>query len=204
MILVAIEITTISNADAQRHGGGGRVGFGHVGYFGRGGGPFWSFAFLPIWGAFYWYLPYASINFYYGGLDYYFSDGVFYQNFDGKYEMVPAPIGYRVKALPKGSVQFSIDGMPYFYYYGTFYKPVDKKYEVIPAPVGVVVESIPAGYEKIEIEGQTYYTVNGVQYKPVIRNNEIWYQVIKSNGNAPVLSSPSEQEQNTKDSSVIN
>ena len=82
-------------------------------------------------------------------------------------------------------MELSVGGLPYFYYYGSFYVPSGKKYEVVPAPVGAVVESIPNGYEKVEVDGQTYYTVNGAQYKPVLRNNEIWYQVIKSERNAP-------------------
>lgn len=200
VVLFALALSTISNADAQRRGGGfGRVAFTHAGFIGRGFGEFrgvpWRYSFFPSWGAFYWYLPYASINFWYGGLDYYLWNGIYYRNFDGRYEMVPAPVGYRVKNLPKGYVELSVGGLTYFYYYGSFYVPNGRKFEVVPAPVGAVVGSIPKGYEKVEIDGQTYYIVNGTQYKPILRNKEVWYQVIKSEGTLP--SSPAQKEPST-------
>lgn len=208
MALLAVELATIFNADAQRHGGFGHSGFGgHYGYgghfgdgghFGFRGRPFFYDPFFPGWGAYYWYFPYSAISFYYGGLDYYYCDGIYYRDFDGRYEMVSAPIGRHVRKLPKGSVEISVNGMPYFYYYGTFYKTSGRKYEVAAAPVGALVESIPSGSEKVEISGQNYYIVNGAQYKPVLRNNEVWYEVIKSNGNSPNPVSPPKQEQKTE------
>jgi len=199
VLLLVFEVATAFDADAQRRGGGGfgHASFGHFGYGGRGFAVnrFPHYSFYPRWGSYYGFLPYASIGFLYGGLNYYWCDGIYYRNFDGRYEMVPAPIGYRVGVLPRGCLQLSIGGYPYFYYYGSFYAPVDKQYEVVTAPVGAVVESIPNGADKVEIEGQTYYTVNGVQYKPIMRNNEIWYQVIKSNRSTPPPSVPPQKEQ---------
>ncbi|HJV76854.1 MAG TPA: DUF6515 family protein, partial [Paludibacter sp.] len=83
------------------------------------------------------------------------------------------------------------NGAPYYYYFGTFYIPVDKQYEVVEPPIGAMVETIPQGYEKLDIEGQTYYISNGVQYKAVMRNNEVWYQVIKNNSPIVAPANPS-------------
>ena len=218
IIFLAMEASTVNIAVAQRRGGFGHGGFahggfghygfahggfGHAGHFGWGFGPFWFYSFAPIWGGLYWYLPYAAFNFYYDGLDYYLWNGIYYRDFDGKYEVVPAPVGYKIKDLPQGAEQVSVDGVNYYYYYGTYYVLKGKKYEVVPAPIGAVVSSIPQGYDKVEINGQTYYTLSGIQYKPILKNNEVWYQVIKSTGNESVNSAPPQPKQNVTDTLII-
>ena len=109
-----------------------------------------------------------------------------------------------MRVIPNGSLQFTLNGLPYYYYYGTYYAPRDSQYEVVQAPVGAVVESIPDGYEKVEVDGQSYYIINGVQYKPVIRNEEVWYQVIKNKNIAPAPAAPSLKEQNNQGESSGN
>jgi hypothetical protein len=171
---------------AIAHGGFSRGGFTHVGYAGRGFGEFrgshWHYSFFPRWGGFYGYLPYPYINFWWGGLDYYLYNGAYYHYYGGRYEAVPAPVGYRVRSLPKGAQELAVDGNTYFYYYGAFYVPSNKKFEVVPAPVGAVVDNIPRGYEKVVAEGQTYYTFDDVQYKAIVRKNGVSYEVVKSKG----------------------
>jgi|GEM_PF-962229 len=159
--------------------------FGHHGYYGRGYGyrglPYWRYGYLPFWGDLFWGIPPYSFWFYLNGYNYYDCDGVYYKKDKDKYQVVPAPIGTKIKELPKNSVQFTMDGVPYYYYYGTFYAQVNDQYEVVEAPLGAEVDSIPDGYDKVMIDGQTYYTFDGVEYKAVMRNNVIWYQVIKNN-----------------------
>jgi len=145
--------------------------------------PYWGYPYFPYWGGFYWGISPYALEFMYNDMNYYDNDGIYYRSEDGKYQVVAAPVGYRVKTLPKGSSQFTVDGVPYFYYFGTYYTPSEGQYEVVEPPVGAMVESIPQGYEKLEIQGQTYYILNGVQYKAVMQDNEVWYQVIKNNGN---------------------
>ena len=202
-ILLTLNLSTSMTVDAQRRGGSGSRGnVGHIGnYHGYYGGhygahygghyinrPYWGFSYFPIWGDFYWGISPFAFRFMYNNLYYYFDDGIYYRLDDDKYQVVPAPVGHRIKKLPKGTYEFTLNGAPYHYYFGTFYIPVDKQYEVVEPPIGAMVETIPKGYEKLEIEGQTYYVSNGIQYKAVMRNNEIWYQVIKNNSpvTAPV------------------
>ncbi|MDQ3292649.1 MAG: DUF6515 family protein, partial [Bacteroidota bacterium] len=98
---------------------------------------------------------------------------------NGRYVVVPAPIGLRTRIIPASHYQFFINQRSYYYYYGTYYEQSNGYYEVVKPPVGALVESIPDGYEELVIGGETYYIVDGVQYKPVVYNNEIWYEVLK-------------------------
>jgi len=178
--------------------------FGHRNHFGNHFGnhfygfrtyPGWRFSFFPFWGDYYWELPPYALRFYLDGYSYYDSDGVYFKQDEDKYEVVPAPIGHKVKVLPKGNIQFTIDGKQFYYYYGTYYIPADGQYEVVQPPIGAEVDSIPNGYDKVVVDGQTYFTLNGVQYKAVIRDNVIWYRVIKNNGNNPEPSKPQAREE---------
>lgn len=212
-ILLAFNLSLAMTADAQRRGGGGSRGSisrGHMGnyhgyygghYRGHYGGhylsrPYWGFSYFPIWGDFYWGISPFALRFMYNNLYYYFDDGIYYRLDNDKYQVVPAPVGHRIKKLPKGTYELTVNGAPYYYYFGTFYIPVDKQYEIVEPPIGAMVETIPQGYEKLDIEGQTYYISNGVQYKAVMRNNEVWYQVIKNNSPIVDPTNPS-KEMNT-------
>jgi len=219
-VLLAIGLSVTPDVNAQRHGGGSvrgmRAGGGsrigqslihtnnsrafsgnfvhrnHFGshFYGYRGFPGWRFSFFPFWGDYYWGLPPFALRFYLDGYNYYDSDGVYFKQDEDKYEVVPAPIGHKVKVLPKGSMQFTLDGAQYYYYYGTYYIPAGGQYEVVQPPIGAEVDSIPNGYDKVMVDGQTYFTLNGVQYKAVLRDNVIWYRVVKNNGNNPEPSKP--------------
>jgi len=181
--------------------------YGHRGFSGRGyynyrGLPYWRYAFLPFWGNYYWGIPPYSFWFYLNGSNYYDCDGVYYKKEKDKYQVVPAPIGTKVKELPKNSISFTLDDAPYFYYFGTFYIPSNGQFEVVEPPLGAEVDSIPYGYDKVMIDGQTYYSFNGIQYKAVLRDKTIWYQVIKNNANNPDPSNPSTNEQPLQDNDL--
>lgn len=164
--------------------------------------PYWRYAFMPFWGDYYWGIPPYSLWFYLNGYNYYDNDGIYYKYDDNKYQVVPAPIGHKVKTLPKGSTQFSLDGTTYFYYFGSYYVPQDGQYMVVEPPIGAEVDSIPDGYEKVMIDGQTYFTLNGVQYKAVLRHNAVWYQVIKNNVNNETQPNSQKGEQPVPDESM--
>ena len=173
----------------------GHRGFSGRGYYGYRGLPYWRYGYLPFWGDFFWGIPPYSFWFYLNGSNYYDCDGIYYRKEKDKYQVVPAPVGTKVKELPKNSVSFTLDGAPYFYYFGTFYIPSNGKYEVVEPPLGAEVDSIPDGYDKVTVDGQTYFTLNGVQYKAVMRDNVIWYRVIKNNGDKPEPQTPSTKEE---------
>ena len=157
---------------------------------------------MPFWGDYYWGIPPYALWFNLDGYNYYDYDGIYYKYDDNKYQVVPAPIGHMVKTLPKGSTQFSLDGATYFYYFGSFYIPQDGQFMVVQPPIGAEVDSIPDGYEKVMIDGQTYFTLNGVQYKAILRNNAVWYQVIKNNGSNTVQPNSQKAEQPIMDDNM--
>jgi hypothetical protein len=198
IVLFALVFSPAINADAQRHSGFGHSGSEHIGLSGRilvrsFGGLYLHGPYYPFWGGFYGFFPFATLSFIYGGLDYYLYNGIYYRNIDGKYAMVPAPIGYRVKKLPNGYEEFTLDSIAYFYYNGSFYVQKGKKFEVVQAPVGAIVQHIPIGYQKEVVNGETYYIVYGVQYKVVVRDNVICYLVIKSEGANSKASPPNKK-----------
>lgn len=193
IFLFALDFSFVSNADAQRHGGIFHAGVIHGGMNNRifpmnrnfnrfRGIPFRFYSFMPRWGYYYWGIPPFDFQFLYDGMNYYYGNGIYYRyNDNEKFESVPAPVGYRTKVLPKNCYEFKLESVQYFYYYGSYYTPVkDGQYDVVKPPLGAEVESIPQGYDKVEIEGQTYFILNEVQYKAVLRNNEVWYRVIKN------------------------
>jgi len=204
-VLFALEVSLPSTLDAQRRSGGrevrthtgsrdghSRMHYGnihhgnfrnrtYVGYNWYRGYPHWRYYSFPFWGAYYWGIPAYSWRFTINSYDYLYDDGIYYRYEKNKYRVVPAPVGYKVKKLPKGAQEFSLDGVTYYYFYGSYYTPEDGKYLVVEAPIGALVESIPDGYDKVVIDGQSYFSLHGVQYKAEIRDNEVWYRVIKNN-----------------------
>lgn len=173
--------------------------FGLRGYPGRGfyyyrGVPYWRYSYFPFWGDYFWGIPPYALRFYLDGYNYYDCDGIYYKYDDNKYQVVPAPIGYKVKTIPKGSLQFTLDGVTFYYYFGTYYTPVKGQFEVVQPPIGAEVDSIPEGFDKVVVDGQTYYTLNGVQYKAVLRDNAIWYQVIKNNEDNQAPTAPAQNQ----------
>lgn len=224
VILFALDLSTTIDVRAQRHGSsfhgrsgmsaGNHIGqsynrmnnshmyignFGHREHFGSHfyryrSVPYWRYPYMPFWGDYYWGIPPYSLRFYLNGYYYYDDDGIYYKYDNDKYQVVPAPIGHKLKTLPKGNTRFTLDGVTYFYYFGTYYTSQDGQYVVVQPPIGAEVDSIPDGYEKVMIDGQTYFTLNGVQYKAVLRDNVVWYRVIKNNAdNAAQSNSPKDK-----------
>ena len=197
-ILLVLDMSTAINADAQRRGGHSGMSRMHsrsmnvarMPHMSRGhvynnfrinrNRPHWNYYYFPSWGEYYWGLPYYGSSFAWNGFNYYYDDGIYYRSDEGQYEVVPAPLGYKTKSIPKDCFQFNIENVTYYYYYGSYYVQKDDQYEVVNPPVGANVPAIPKGYDQVVIDGQTYYTLNGVQYKAILLNNEIWYQIIKS------------------------
>ena len=233
-LAVTLGLSMPLSANVQRHAGsvhsrmsrGGinrmSTGFGHInnihihsgligpryrwnrGLHFYGGFPGWRYSYFPFWGNYYWNIPPFAVRFYLDGYNYYDSDGVYFKKEKDKYKVVPAPIGYTVKVLPKGSFGFTLNGIQYYYYFGTYYVPGDSQYEVVLPPVGAEVDSIPDGYQKVVIDGQTYFTLNGVQYKAVLRDNVIWYRVIKNNVNSTSRTSASTNEDHEPENDMEN
>ncbi|MGX1023987.1 DUF6515 family protein [Psychroflexus sp. MBR-150] len=82
-------------------------------------------------------IPASWITVYYGGVPYYYCDGVYYVKTEVKDEYTPVqpPVGAIVPSLPEGAIVKTIDGKVYYEYEKVLYKMVtienDVKYEVV-------------------------------------------------------------------------
>lgn len=116
-----------------------------------------------------------------GGISYRYHNGLFYRPFGTSFQVVGAPVGFRLNVLPAGYRQILVGPNPYYYYYGAFYQPLPNNggYEVITPPIGARLAELPKGYDKVVIEGITYYVSDGVYYRAdVDEQGNVVYEVV--------------------------
>lgn len=85
------------------------------------------------------FLPKAAKTISFGGVNYFFHDGLFYQKALSGYLVVSAPIGAFVLSLPIGYRTVIVNETPYYVYNDTYYVKEGKGY--------VVVDEIPSETE---------------------------------------------------------
>ena len=114
-------------------------------------------------------VPRTAVVVNYGGLRYHYSAGVYYRYYNGRYVVVSAPIGLRVRILPVGYRLIYVGPRAYYYYQGSYYIKVEgtDEYETVEAPTDAVVHTLPEDTEEVEIDGKTFYEYNGILYKVV-------------------------------------
>ncbi|QIL91003.1 hypothetical protein GNX18_15400 [Microbulbifer sp. SH-1] len=81
-------------------------------------------------------LPRTYVSLSFGGLGYYFSEGIFYRPYGAGYVVAQAPVGAFVQALPGTAVNVSFNGLSYYVAYDTYYRWDDHRrgYLVVPNP----------------------------------------------------------------------
>ncbi|MBS1502063.1 MAG: hypothetical protein JST32_08385, partial [Bacteroidetes bacterium] len=97
----------------------------YYGYFHGYYGPAFRFGFgwgYPHIGLYYGGLPYGYYPFYWNSDPYYYYGGVFYQPYNGGYEVVAPPIGAAVPNLPSDARSILIDGVQYYEADGVYYQ----------------------------------------------------------------------------------
>ncbi|WP_295800734.1 DUF6515 family protein [uncultured Microbulbifer sp.] len=67
-------------------------------------------------------LPKSYVSLTFGGLGYYFSDGIFYRPYGPGYVVAQAPVGAIVYNLPGTAVSVSFGGLSYYVAYDTYYR----------------------------------------------------------------------------------
>ncbi len=113
-------------------------------------------------------------------VSYRFHKGVYYRpNAVGKFVVVAAPRGLRIRTLPVGYRRLTVGTATYFYYCGTFYQQRGSEYEVVQAPVGARVESIPEGYTTKDTENGTQYLLDGITYEDIDLEGDTWLEVVE-------------------------
>jgi len=142
--------------------------------------------------------PYINLS--YGGMNYRYQEGYYYQPYGGTFRYVTPPFGLMISTLPMGYMSFNMGPNPYYYYGGTYYRPrPNNKYEVVAPPLGAVVSKLPPTAKVAVIDGRKYYQDNGTYYEESIgSNNKLEYTVVGTDGvlntngmtNEPVNSAP--------------
>ncbi len=132
----------------------------------------------------------------YGGNNYRYYNGIFYQPVGSAFQVIFPPIGIQVNVLPLGYRRIYVGTVPYYYYNGIFYNNYqDNQYIVAEPPLGAKLPELPYGATLVTINGQNYYEQNGTYYVEEFNiNNEALYTVVGVNGvlndnlvNTPVL-----------------
>lgn len=95
---------------------GGYRGF-YGGYYGRYYAPHLGYQINA--------LPYGYYPFYYDNAEFYYNDGLFYQQYaESEYTVVEPPIGAQITQLPQDAKSIMINGLQYYVLNGVYYQPV--------------------------------------------------------------------------------
>lgn len=111
-------------------------------------------------------------------MQYHYDAGVFYQPYNGGYQVVAPPAGVIVSSLPPGNAPLQVGDDTYYYFGGVFYLPGQNGYQVVRAPGGAIVYNLPEGCTQIKAGGITYLQYNGDYYQPVQIDGQPAYEVV--------------------------
>ncbi|TFF40366.1 hypothetical protein E2R66_03715 [Mucilaginibacter psychrotolerans] len=153
-------------------------------------------------------LPFGYYPFYWGDYQYYYSDGLYYRQFDNQYTVVEPPVGAQVNALPSGAEAITINGEQYYEANGVYYRAVTRDdgthvYEVAgkdgelntaggqddqsysagddaPLKIGDVVDQLPQDCRKIKVNGEKLYVApDGTYFQEALdEDNNTVYKVV--------------------------
>jgi hypothetical protein len=111
--------------------------------------------------------------------DFFFFEGVFYDDEPSGYEVVAPPVDADIPDLPPGAETVEVDGTVYYYAGGAFYvQQSDGSYVVVAAPIGVTVSMLPPDAVAVTINATTYYQADATYYLPVMQNGVTAYLTV--------------------------
>lgn len=118
-----------SGTSARAYGYSGRAGvYNHGGYrstYRNFYGGYYNRFYAPQLGFRLNILPYGYYPFYWGEDQFYYNNGLFYQQYDNsQYEVVAPPMGAIVPTVPNDAKSITIDGIEYYELNGVYYQPV--------------------------------------------------------------------------------
>lgn len=123
-------------------------------------------------------LPATAVVIKRNGVRYHYYNGRYYRYNRGRYVIVTAPRGVRIKVLPVGYRRIVIAGKPYFYFQGVYYVSVNNGYKVVEAPDNIIVYELPEEAEQVEIDGKTFYEYDAKLYKVVTTPDGKGFKVV--------------------------
>jgi hypothetical protein len=194
-------------------GRGGYYGGGHFigprygrGYYRHGygyGRPYYGYYsfYRPYLGVSLNILPFGYYPFFWGDVQYYYSGGLYYRQYDSEYKVVVPPVGAEVPKLPSDAQEVTINGQTYYEYKGVYYSPVEKadgktayiiagKDGVLNTPegdisagsgakLGDIVDQLPEGTREVTVRGEKLYvSEDGVYYEAVQDGDKTSYKVV--------------------------
>ena len=110
--------------------------------------------------------------------DYFYFDGVYYDNLATGYVVVYPPVGAAIPELPEGAETIVVGDTNYYYADGVFYLWTTNGFATVAAPLGVTVAMLPPGAIVQVINGMVYYQANGTYYQPVFENGVTAYLTV--------------------------
>jgi len=111
--------------------------------------------------------------------EYKYFKGVFYKPQGGKWVVVPAPVGARVKERPAAGSGILYKNVAYTYYNGAFYvwNREEGAADVVAPPIGATVTYIPDTAVKTERDGKPCYVYGDTCFRPGFRGQTVVYTV---------------------------
>jgi uncharacterized protein DUF6515 len=111
--------------------------------------------------------------------DFFYFEGVFYDNEPSGYVVVDAPVDADIPDLPPGAETVEVNGTLYYYADGVFYvQQADGSYVVVAAPMGVTVSDLPPDAVSVVVNGTAYYQADGTYFMPVMQNGVTVYLTV--------------------------
>ena len=139
-------------------------------------------------------LPLTAFILAFGGVNYYYHEGLFYHPSRGAYIIVNPPIGMIIPSLPTGYSMVRVYGRDYFFYDNIYYEwaPSYNGYRVVELPettstsqnsqmdnpVGTIYYDLPSGAQRRLINGVEYYYADGQYLLSTVQNGTIVYVVV--------------------------
>ena len=161
-----------------RHGG--FVYFSYRPYFYH---PYTPFFWGPVWHPFGFFvaaLATTAIIVSIENAQYHYDQGVWYQPYNGGYQVVNAPVGGTITTLPPNTQTVVVNETVNNYYYGgTFYEKNEKGYTVVPPTAGTIVPHLPEGGKEVKIGEQTYVQFGEIYYQPIQVDGKNMYEIVE-------------------------
>jgi hypothetical protein len=125
-------------------------------------------------------LPDGNHHFRFHDHDYFYFEGVYYDDEPSGYVVVDAPVDADVPDLPPGAETVVVNGTIYYYADGVFYvQQADDSYVVVAAPMGVTVSLLPPDAVETVVNGIAYYLADETYFLPVMQDGVTAYLTVQ-------------------------
>jgi hypothetical protein len=125
------------------------------------------------------HLPDGYRRFRFHDHDYFYFEGVFYDDGSSGYVVIDPPVDASIPELPPGAETVTVGDTLYYYAAGAFYvQQPDGTFEVVAAPMGVTVSLLPPEATAVVADGTTFYQAEGTYYLPVMQNGVTAYVTV--------------------------